>query len=88
MQIDEIKIDLRVFILDNILFGYGDGFEDDYSFQDDGIIDSTGILELISFVEEKYSISISDNELVPENIDSLNRLSSFVYNKTRNGNSL
>ena len=46
-----------------------------------GIIDSTGLLELVSFVEEKYGISIGDRELVPENLDSLSRISQFIARK-------
>ena len=46
-----------------------------------GIIDSTGLLELVAFVEEKYAISVGDRELVPENLDSLRNISQFVARK-------
>ena len=56
-------------------------FADDQSFLESGIIDSTGLLELVSFVEERYGISIADRELMPENLDSLKNLSQFVARK-------
>ena len=51
------------------------------SFMENGIIDSTGILELIDFTEETYGISINDNELLPENLDSLDNISRFILSK-------
>lgn len=53
-------------------------FQDDDSFLEKGIVDSTGILELITFIEEKYEISIKDEEMLPENLDSLDNVSKFV----------
>jgi acyl carrier protein len=65
---------IRAFIVENFLFGKDDGLEDDTSFLEEGIIDSTGVLELVSFLEEEYSISVEDEELVPENLDSINNV--------------
>lgn len=79
----QLKSEIRQFIVDNFLYGRDDDtLGDEVSFLGKGIIDSTGILELVSFVEEKYSISIDDEELIPDNFDSLNKLSSFVLKKT------
>jgi acyl carrier protein len=79
----QLKSEIRQFIVDNFLYGQDDDtLGDEVSFLGKGIIDSTGILELISFIEEKYSISIDDEELIPDNFDSLNKLSTFVSNKT------
>ncbi len=72
---------LREFINQNFLFGRGDGLADDDSFMERGIIDSTGILELVHFVEETYSIRIEEDELVPENLDSVQRLTRFIRQK-------
>jgi len=70
-------------MVDNFLFGDGDRLHDDTSFLESGIIDSTGILELVTFLEETYSIKIEDDELVPENLDSLNRIGVFLAKKTK-----
>jgi acyl carrier protein len=79
----QLKSEIRQFIVDNFLYGRDDDtLGDEVSFLGKGIIDSTGILELVSFIEEKYSISIDDEELIPDNFDSLNKLSTFVSKKT------
>jgi acyl carrier protein len=72
---------IRNFIIDNFLFGEDDGFSDDASLLDEGIIDSTGVLELVTFLENTFSISIDDEELVPENLDSIKNASKFVDKK-------
>lgn len=54
---------------------------DDTSFLETGIIDSTGVLELISFVQKKYGISVNDEELLPENFDSIARLATYIEKK-------
>jgi len=72
---------IRQYITDNILFGDGEKLTDDVSFQASGILDSTGFLELITFVEERFGIEITDSELVPENFDTLRKMSSFVEQK-------
>ena len=72
---------LRGFIVENFLFGEGNGLADDTSFLESGIIDSTGILELITFLEETYGIKIEDDELVPENLDSISNVSRFLRQK-------
>jgi len=77
--------EIRSFIVENFLYGQDDGFGDDVSFLEKGIIDSTGVLELVSFVEDKYGISVDDEELVPDNFDSLNNLSAYIARKKNNG---
>ena len=78
--------DLRSFIVDSFLYGDDDGtLTDDISFLEKGIIDSTGVLELVSFIEEKYGISVEDEELIPDNFDSLTKLTAFVTKKRNNG---
>ena len=69
------------FIVENFLFGDGEQLKEDTSFFENGIIDSTGILELISFLEETYSVTIQDDELVPEHFDNLNRISQYLEKK-------
>ncbi len=77
----EITERIRKFIVENFLFGEGDDLKDDTSFLEEGIIDSTGILELVTFLEETFSISIEDEELIPENLDSLNNIGAFLEGK-------
>ena len=77
-----IRDRLREYIVENFLFGSTDErFTDEASFLETGIIDSTGILELISFVETEYGISIQDHEIVPKNLDSLENIARFVARK-------
>jgi len=72
---------VRTFIVDNFLFGDGSFLKDDSSFLQERIVDSTGILEIITFLEEEFSIKINDNELLPENLDSLNNIDAFLKTK-------
>ena len=78
---DGIEREIRAFLIDNFLFGEDDGFDRTTSFIDSGLIDSTGVLELVSFLEERFEISVGDDDLIPENLDSLERVSSFVERK-------
>jgi acyl carrier protein len=76
--------ELRKFIVDNFLFGDESerfAFADDESFQERGIVDSTGILELIAHLENRYGIVVADDELAPDNLDSLARIARFVERK-------
>src|ERR1044071_1782204 len=73
---------LRVFIDETFLFGQGiDELQDDDSFIDKGVIDSTGVLQLVGFIEETCSIRVEDEELIPDNLDSISRVRSFVERK-------
>jgi acyl carrier protein len=73
---------IRKFIFENFLFGEPDeGLKDDNSFLEKGIIDSTGVLELVAFLEERFGLKIEDEELVPENLDSVNNLINFISKK-------
>ena len=78
----EIRQELSRFVVDNFLLGQDDvGLADDASFLDLGIIDSTGVLELVSFLERRYVITVEDDELVPENLDSIDNLAGFLERK-------
>lgn len=81
----EFKDTIINFIIDNFLFGDDEGLKDDISFLEEGIIDSTGILELITFLEEEFSIEIEDEEMIPENLDSINNILAFLNKKQPNG---
>lgn len=77
---ENIKQEIRSFIVANYLFNQEGTLSNDDSFMDLGIIDSTGILELVSFLQERFGIEV-DNDLSPENMDSINRLTQFVSRK-------
>lgn len=72
---------VREFVTENFLFGDEEALEDDASFLESDIVDSTGILELINFLEETYDIRIEDDELTPENLDSVTRVARFLEHK-------
>ncbi|MBZ5681546.1 MAG: acyl carrier protein [Acidobacteriia bacterium] len=73
--------ELRRFVVDNFLYGRDNGFSDDDSMLGMGIIDSTGTLELVSFLEKKYDIVVEDSDLLPQNLDSVARLTQFTRRK-------
>jgi acyl carrier protein len=79
---DDIKKEVRSFIIENFLFG-DDAYplEDSLSLIENDLIDSTGILELVSFLEERFGVALSDAEIVPDNLDSLDRIAAFVTRK-------
>lgn len=77
-----LKEQIREFIINNFLFGATETvLEDNGSFLQKGILDSTGILEVVGFLEEQYGIKIEDDELVPENLDSIENIVRFVSSK-------
>lgn len=75
------KTQVRDFIVENFLFGEDDGLEDSTSFLEQGIIDSTGVLELILFLEQAFDIRVADEEVLPENLDSLVQVEAYVARK-------
>jgi acyl carrier protein len=78
----DIKGTVRQYILQNFLMGdMGVQLKDDQSFLDHHIIDSTGFIELVSFLESRWTIQIQDEEMIPENLDSLNAIERFVRAK-------
>ena len=77
-----IQNDVKNFIIENFLFNNNQHkLNDDDSFLENGILDSTGVLELVAFIEENYDIKIQDEELIPENLDSINNLINYVQRK-------
>ena len=74
---------IRSFIFENFLFDADESsLGNDDSFLEQGVIDSTGVLELVEWLEESFSMKVQDEELVPENLDSVNRLATFIAKKT------
>jgi acyl carrier protein len=78
----DAKQKVRQFILKNYLFSTDEAaLKDDVSLMQAGIIDSTGVLELIMFLEEQFGVKVSDEEMTPENLDSVDRIAAFVGRK-------
>ncbi len=77
----EITTVIRQFIIENFLFEEDEDMKEDTSFLENGIIDSTGILELVAFLEETFEIAIEDEELIPENLDSIENVVQYVQKK-------
>jgi len=74
-----IEGSIRDYIAENILFSdNGYTYSDDTSFLEEGIIDSMGIMELVMFVGDTFRITVEDEELVPDNFDSITRLASYI----------
>jgi acyl carrier protein len=79
-----VKTKVRTYIVDNFLMG-GEGlsFKDADSFIDKHIVDSTGFLELVCFLEEEWNFAVEDSEMIPENLDSLDNIEAYVSAKTQ-----
>ncbi len=77
----DIKPRVRQFLLDNFLMGGGVQINDDTSFMKSHILDSSGFMELILFLEENFGVKVEDAELLPENLDSLLNIEAFVGRK-------
>jgi acyl carrier protein len=78
-----VEQEIRQFVIDNFLYGETERVPgSDDSLLEQGIVDSTGILEMVAFLESRFGIEIYEHELVPSNLDSLNRIADFVARKT------
>lgn len=77
----DLKPKIKEFIIENFLFGNANGLTDDTSFLEEGIIDSTGVLELVTFLEEDFGIQVDDEELIPENLDSIDNVTAYLAYK-------
>jgi acyl carrier protein len=76
-----IKTSVRQYIQDNFLMGSAETYADDASFMDAQLLDSTGFLELVHFLEDNYGIKVEDEEMMPDNLDSLDAVAQFVMRK-------
>jgi len=75
-----VKNEVESFIRTNFFYE-GEALEAEASFLESGVIDSTGVLELVAFLEERFGIKVADEDLTPENLDSLARIERFVERK-------
>lgn len=80
-SLDDLRQELRAFLADTFVLGPEDELEDDTSLLRAGVIDSTGVLEVVAYLESRYGIEIGDEEIVPENMDSIQGLSRFVSSR-------
>ena len=79
-----IEQQVRQFVVNNFLFGQGgEQLSNHDSFLEKGIVDSTGVLELVAFLEDQYRIKIEDEELIPANLDSIDSLIRFIEKKAQ-----
>ena len=76
-----IETQIRAYIAENFLFGEADQLAVTDSFLDKGIIDSTGILEIVMFLEEQFGVKVADSEMLPENLDSIGNIVKFIEKK-------
>ena len=72
---------VKEFIIENFLFGEGESLDLETDFFDKGIIDSTGVIELVDFLEKSFDISVDDEELIPQNLSSLQKIDVFLSKK-------
>lgn len=79
---DQTRATIRTFIVENFLFGdESHPLPADLSLIDNDLIDSTGILELVGFLEERFGIQVADADIVPTNLDTIDRISGFITRK-------
>ena len=77
----DYKTEIKKFIVDNFLFGQAGNLADGTSLLEQGVIDSTGVLELATHLESAYGFKVKDEELVPENLDSIDSINSYIGKK-------
>jgi acyl carrier protein len=76
-----VRQEIRHFVVENFLFGQDQQLEDGTSFLENGIIDSTGVLELVAHLERVYGVKVKDDELVPDNLDSIEAIVAYLDRK-------
>lgn len=80
----EIEEKIREYIAQNLIFSdNGYQYPDDASFLEEGIVDSVGVLELVSFIEESFKVKVGDQEIIPDNFDSVTKLATYIRRKTQ-----
>ena len=80
--VEDVRAEVTTFIVDNFLFGNrADAPAPETSFMATGLVDSTGVLELVTHLESKYGVSVADDEMIPDNLDSVANIAAFVVRK-------
>jgi acyl carrier protein len=80
-EYSEIKEKLRTFIMEYFVKDSGLELKDSTSFLEEGIIDSTGVMELVAYIESTFEIRLEDEEIIPDNFDSIDKLMNYIHNK-------
>lgn len=83
MTRSEISARIRAFVTSNFYVAAGDVLSDEASLLDQGVIDSTGVLEVVGFLEETFGVQVADEDMVPDNLDSISRIAAYVERKRR-----
>lgn len=78
---NELTQQIRTFIVDHFLMGQGDALANNTSFLEQGVVDSTGVLELVAHLESTYGFKVADDELTPDNLDSVDAIAAFVQRR-------
>lgn len=81
MQTTDIQSEIYQFIVNNFMFGQADGLKFDESLLQRGVIDSTGVLELVSYLQDNFNITVEDNEIVPANLETVQGIVAYVGKK-------
>jgi len=83
MQMMTIDKEIKDYIAKNLLFSdNGFPYPEEASFLEEGIVDSVGVMELVAFVEEKFGLKVDDADVVPDNFDSVSKLTAFIRRKS------
>jgi acyl carrier protein len=77
----DIEREVHSFVISNFFFDQSIDLEPDDSLLDKGLIDSTGVIELVDFLEERYAIKVEDDEVIPANLDSVRNVAKYVVRK-------
>lgn len=73
---------IRAYIVENFLLGQDDGLDNTESLLERGVVDSTGVMELAMFVEGAFNIKVNDEDFIPDNFDSIQKIAAFVERKS------
>ncbi len=78
---NDTKDKIKKFIVETFLYGNAEGLKDDISLIEEGITDSRGVFELIRYLEKTFSVRVEDEEILPENLDSIQNIAQFLETK-------
>ncbi len=85
LTIDTIRATVRKFVMENFLYdGLSHELDDDASLLETGVVDATGVLELMLFVEDAYGVQVGETDLAPENFDSINSITNYIARQLTN----
>jgi acyl carrier protein len=83
MDRSKISAKVRAFVVSNFYVAVATALSDEASLLDQGVIDSTGVLEVVGFLEQEFGVQVADEEMVPDNLDSISRITAYVERKSK-----